>query len=553
MRTVPALLLAGLVAWLVTPAQADPRTRLVIGMGQFPPDMHPMITSTSIKDFILDSALRPMTGFNRRGEVICILCTEVPSITNGRARLVDRPDGSKGIEVTYTLKPDLFWGDGVPVTAADFAFAFQVSRSFAPPVSVDSVTAVDERTMQVTFDRVRYDYDRWPRFPLSEHIEEPIFKAAADPLDYGQKSALNRHPETPGLWMGPYRIAAFQPNESVRLVPNPGWKGAAPHFTDVTMRLIDNTAALQANLLSGDIDMVAPGNLGLTLDQTIALSKTQAQKFDFFYQPAVTSYEHLTVQLDNPLLADRRVRQAMSMAVDRKTITARLFDNRQDPALSFVHPSQAAWDPSVKTWPYDPAAARALLAAAGFHAGADGILVSPAGQRFSVDIVTTAGNRTRELVEQVLQTEFRAVGIELVVKNVPARVMFGETLRKREFTGLVMFQADPALDTVPEYTFSSRWIPRAENNWAGNNYMGYSNPAMDAALAAAIGELDAGKRHDDWKTILDIAGADQPEIDLFFAANLSMIPKWVTGVVHTQPAQWFSGQPTNWIEEWAPR
>jgi peptide/nickel transport system substrate-binding protein len=213
------------------------------------------------------------------------------------------------------------------------------------------------------------------------------------------------------------------------------------------MRLIDNTAALQANLLSGDIDMVAPGNLGLTLDQTIALSKTQAQKFDFFYQPAVTSYEHLTVQLDNPLLADRRVRQAMSMAVDRKTITARLFDNRQDPALSFVHPSQAAWDPSVKTWPYDPAAARALLAAAGFHAGADGILVSPAGQRFSVDIVTTAGNRTRELVEQVLQTEFRAVGIELVVKNVPARVMFGETLRKREFTGLVMFQAD------------RRWIP----------------------------------------------------------------------------------------------
>ncbi len=230
MRTVPALLLAGLVAWLVTPAQADPRTRLVIGMGQFPPDMHPMITSTSIKDFILDSALRPMTGFNRRGEVICILCTEVPSITNGRARLVDRPDGSKGIEVTYTLKPDLFWGDGVPVTAADFAFAFQVSRSFAPPVSVDSVTAVDERTMQVTFDRVRYDYDRWPRFPLSEHIEEPIFKAAADPLDYGQKSALNRHPETPGLWMGPYRIAAFQPNESVRLVPNPGWKGAAAAF-----------------------------------------------------------------------------------------------------------------------------------------------------------------------------------------------------------------------------------------------------------------------------------------------------------------------------------
>ena len=314
------------------------------------------------------------------------------------------------------------------------------------------------------------------------------------------------------------------------------------------MRLVENTAALQANLLAGDVDLVAQGNLGITLDQVNALAKTAADKFDIAFVPAVTSYEHLALNTDVKLLADKRVRQAMAMAIDRKTIIAKLFEGRLQIADSFMHPSLANWDKSVKTWPYDPKAARAKLAEAGFKPGPDGILLSPTGERFSIDFVTTAGNRIRELVQQVLQTEFKAVGIELVVKNTPPRVFFGETVRKRDFKGMVMFQSDPPMDWVPVPYFHSTYIPRAENNWSGINYSGLANPTLDAALDAAQGELDPVKRKALWKTILDITADEQAEIDLYFATSAVLTPKWLTGV--RNPERF--GVVTLWVEDWQP-
>ncbi len=527
-------------------ARAAAHDTLTIGMVQFPPDMHPDITNTSIKTYISAAAARDMTGFDRDGTVICILCTEVPTLANGRAKIVKRADGSNGMVVTYTIKPGLFWADGVPVTAKDFVFSYEVAKAFSPPVTVENVEAPDASTVRVTLNRVRYDFDRSGPSPMSEHVEGPIFRAAKNPIDYGEHSDYDRHPENPGLWMGPYKITSFKPGQSVTLEPNPYWTGQKPYFHQVTMRLIENTAALQANLLAGDVDMVAPGNLGLTLDQVNALAKSDAARFDFSFQPAVTSYEHLTVRLDNPLLADKRARQAMAMAIDRKTIVARLFDNRVDPAYSFKHPSQFGWDKSVKEFHYDPTAARALLAQAGFKPGPDGILLSPTGKRFSVDIVTTSGNRIRDLMEQVLQTEMKAIGIELVVHNQPARVMFGQTLRMRDFTGLVEFQSDQPLDYVPYYTLDSDWIPSAGNNWSGTNYMGLRDKAMDAALNEAWAALDPVARKAAWKRILDIYADEVPEIDLYFAASATITPKWLTGVVST--VRW--GNPTNWIEDW---
>jgi peptide/nickel transport system substrate-binding protein len=547
MKILSAIVCAALAA-TATPALAA-RDSLTVGMAQFPPDMHPYITTTSIKDTILGTSLRGMTGFSRDGQVICISCTEVPSLANKRARLVTREDGSQGMEVDFTLKSDLFWGDGKPVLASDVAFAFKVARLFAPPVVVESATALDEHTVRYVLKSVVYDFDRQANIPLPEHIEGPILAASKDPLDYGQKSAFNRHPEEPGLWNGPFRVAEFRPNEQVVLTPNPYWKGTAPGFQKITMRLIENTSALQANLLSGDVDTVATGNLGLTLDQIISLTKTQAGRFDFTFIPSVASYEHLAVQTENKLLADKRVRQAMSMAVDKKTIVAKLFDNRFEVANSFKHPSQFGWDASVKTWPYDPKAARALLAEAGFKPGADGILVAADGTKFSVDLVSTAGNRTRELVEQVIQTSMKAVGIDIVIKNEPARVMFGETLRKRSFTGLVLFQTDAPLDFVPYTYFSSDYIPRAENNFSGLNYMGWSEPAMDAALKAARAELDPAKRKVLWKTILDVAADGVPEINLYFPATGIITPKWMTGIVNEK--RW--GNITLWVEDWRAR
>ena len=535
-------------------ALAQSRDTLVVGMSQFPPDMHPYIATTSIKDTVLLAVNRPMTVYAADGTVLCELCTEVPSLTNGGARVVKRPDGGDGMEVTYTLKPDLFWADGVPVTADDVVFSFEVSRGFNPPKTIEKAEALDGTHVRFTLNTTIYDYPRIANSfattsILSKHVEQKVFEASSGALDYGQKSTFNRRPEEPGLWLGPYRIAEFRLNQQVVLVPNPYWKGRKPFFQKIVLRLIDNTAALQANLMSGDVDTVAGGNLGLTLDQILTLAKTEGGRFDFDFISSVNSYEHLTVNLDNRLLADRRVRQAMMMAIDRKTIVGRLFDNRFEVAQSFKHPSQFGWDAGIRTWPFDPKAARALLAEAGFRPGADGILVSPAGERFSIDLVTTAGNRTRELVELVLQGAMKAVGIDLVIRNEPARVMFGETLRKRSYSGLVLFQSDMVPDYVPLFYFASAYVPTQDNNWSGTNYPGLRSDAMDQAIDAARAELDPVLRRELWKPILELFATELPELPLYFPAGGVITPKWMTGLVN--PARF--GIFTAWVEEWRAR
>ncbi len=538
------------LALLATGARAQSHDSIAIGMSQFPPDMHPYITSTSVKLVILDAMNRPMTGLGGDGRPFCLLCTELPTLDNGEARRTRRPDGSEGMIVTFTLKDDLFWADVVKLTARDVVFSFKVSDAFNPSQFIDTVTADDDRHVTFTLRSPIFDYQRIAsQLLLPEHIEGPIFAAAAGPLDYGQKTEFNRHPENPGLWFGPYRLASFRANDQVVMTPNPWWKGRQPYFKTITMRLIENTASLEANLLSGDLDTVQTSNMGITLDQVLTLTRSAADRYDFDFMPSLGSIEHLEVDLDNPLLADRRVRQAMSMAIDRKTIVARLFDNRYTPAYSFLHPSQFGFDPSVTQWAYDPPAARALLAEAGFHPGPDGILLSPKGDRFSIDLTTTAGNRTRELVEQVLQTEMKAIGIELVIKNQPARVMFGETLRRRQFTGLVEFDGGAGVDALPLSQLSSHYIPTAENGWSGTNYAGFSNRTMDDALAAARTELDPDRRRALWKPILQTFADELPEIPLYYAATAVITPKWLAGLYNPKSLNYY----TMYVEDWRPR
>jgi peptide/nickel transport system substrate-binding protein len=109
--------------------------------------MHPYITVTSIKDYVLSTARRPVTGYTDKGEVICLSCTEVPTLANGRARVVERADGTEGMEVMFTLKSDLFWGDGKPVQAKDVAFAFEVQKAFSVPPILERVEALGSRTV----------------------------------------------------------------------------------------------------------------------------------------------------------------------------------------------------------------------------------------------------------------------------------------------------------------------------------------------------------------------------------------------------------------------
>jgi peptide/nickel transport system substrate-binding protein len=550
-RTLAAATLVAATA-LTGALRAQPvHDTLTIGIAQFPSSLQPNIDAEVVRSYVMGFVIRRITGFNADWHNTCLLCTELPTIENGLAKIEDRPDGTKGMAVTIKLKPGLSWADGVPVTASDIAFTWKLGRDPAsgfsnsnPWARAASVEVVDPQTAIMHLDHVRADYNQWDEI-LPEHIEGPIVAKATKPGDYINTTAFNRATVTPGLYDGPYMITGYQSGAQIVLEPNPHWPGTKPGFKHIVIRHIESTAALNANLLSGDLDMVAGEGIGLTIDQVLSLQKQHPDQFHYEFKPSL-NYEHIDLKKENPVLADIRVRRALLMAMDRQTMVDRLFQGKQPVAATWVNPLSPNYDASIPVVKFDLPGAKALLAEAGWTPGPDGICRNAAGDRLSFEIGTTAGNRLRELQEQVLQSNWKAAGIEVTIKNEPARTFFGETLKKRTYTGMMMYAWSSNVTESPLRTLGSGQIPTAANNYGGSNYIAFDDKKMDADIAAVERELDPAKQKILWADMQKIYADAIPVLPLFFRAEAHVTPTWLKGYVPTGQADGTSVFAENW-------
>jgi peptide/nickel transport system substrate-binding protein len=549
--------LAGALALLATQAAAQPHD-LVIGTTQFPATLHPSIERMVAKSYIHGMVFRPITAHGPDWKPACMMCTSFPTLENGLAVRQTTPDGKPGIRVTYSWPETWVWGDGTPVSAEDLVFTYTAARDPAtgmgPAEFYRSLYRIDvdgPRQVTLHFDKVTFDFASITDFaPLPAHLERAIWQQGS--REYRTRSRYDTETTNPGLWNGPYRISAVSPGASVTMEANPRWAGQAPGFRRITVRTVENTPALEAQLLSGGVDMVA-GELGLPLDQALALEKRAGQRFIFHYQPGLV-YEHIDLLLDNPILADVRVRRALLHGADREQISQRLFEGRQPVAHSSVNPLDWVHNPATPQHKHDPARARVLLEEAGWRlpnqgGGQDGIRRNAAGERLVLDFMTTAGNRSRELVQQVLQAQWRQVGVEVRIRNEPPRVFFAETVNKRRYGAMAMFAWVSAPESVPRSTLHSTSISTEAGGWSGQNYTGFSNAEMDSLIERIEVELDREVRAKLWARLQEIYATELPVLPLFFRADAHIWPRWLEGVRptgHLNPS-------TLWVEHWRRR
>ncbi|TVR78843.1 MAG: peptide ABC transporter substrate-binding protein [Rhodospirillales bacterium] len=539
-----ALAVAGLA-----PEPAAGRDELVIGVTQYPYTFHPNMEPAVAKSYVLGFTRRPITVYDADWELVCMLCETPPTIDNGLAVPETTPDGAPGIAVTFTLRADAVWGDGTPITTRDVLFTWEAGRHPRSGIipkefyrSLYAIDVADDRTFTLRFDRLTFAYNAVNSFDLlPAHIEAPAF---ADPEDYRRLTRFDADTTNPGLYSGPYLVSEAVSGSHVVLTRNPQWWGKPPAFRRIVIRTIENTAALEANLLSGAIHMVA-GELGLTLDQAIAFERRHGDRFVILYRPGL-AYEHVDLNLDNPVLADARVRRALLHAIDREAINSELFAGRQPVALSNVNPLDWVFTEDVPHYPYDPAEAARLLDEAGFADRRRGMRRDQDGRPLSLEIMTTAGNRSRELVQQVLVSQWRDAGIEVRIRNEPSRVFFGQTVSQRRFSAMAMFAWISSPESVPRTTLHSEQIPTPENNWAGQNYTGFRNAEMDRLIEAIEVELDRDRREALWHQLQRLYATELPALPLFFRADSFILPRWLEGVVPTGHQY-----PTSlWVEDW---
>jgi peptide/nickel transport system substrate-binding protein len=545
------LVLALLV--LAAPALAQPREALTIGITQYPATLHPNIENMAAKSYVLGFARRPVTAHDADWRLVCLLCETIPTLENGLARRETTPDGRAGLRVTWVLREGLRWGDGTPITTEDLRFTWEAGREAATGIgpaefyrSAYEFIAEDSRRFTLRFDRVTFEFASLGDFaPLPAHLERARWQQ--DPRSYRSRTLYDTEPTHPGLWNGPFRVVQVQPGAAITLERNAHWSGPAAHFRRITVRTVESTPTLEAQLLSGQIDMIA-GELGLPVEQASALIRRTGNRFRAEFRPGLI-YEHMDLNLDLPVFQDRRVRQALLHALDRAQIVARLFEGRQTVAHSSVNPLDWPHDPGVRQYPHDVARAAALLTQAGWTPGPDGIRRNAAGERLSFELMTTAGNRSREAVQQVIQAQWRAVGVEARIRNEPPRVLFGETLSRRRFQGAALFAWISAPEGVPRTTLHSSEIPTSERNWSGQNYTGFRNAEMDSLLEALPIELDRERRRALWQRLQAIYAEELPALPLWFRQDAHIWPPWLDGV---RPTGHLNGS-SLWAEHWRVR
>src|SRR5215510_12680583 len=402
-----------LAAAFMTWAQpAATRDQLVIGITQYPGTLHPNMEAHLAKSYVLGFTTRPFTTYDQEWQAICMLCTELPTLENGRAKIEDIPADvaaqitdrpmcktmesalrGKGVAVTYTIQPNATWGDGTPITTDDVLFTYEVGRNEQSGVSnselykrILKIDVADDKTFTMHFDRVESNFATINDFEiLPAHLERAAF---AEPAEYRTRTTYATDPTNPGLWFGPYRITEVEPGAQMVLEANPTWWGKPPQIKRIVIKTIENTAAMEANLLSGSIDYIA-GELGLNIDQALAFEQRHGADYDISYKP-VLFYEHLTLNHDNPALGDKRVRQALLYGLDRASITQQLYGGRQEVALTPVSPLDWIFTGDVRQYAHDPAQANTLLDEAGWKMGTDGRRHNTAGQPLQIELMTTA-------------------------------------------------------------------------------------------------------------------------------------------------------------------
>jgi peptide/nickel transport system substrate-binding protein len=225
-------------------------------------------------------------------------------------------------------------------------------------------------------------------------------------------------------------------------------------------------------------------------------------------------FEHIAFNLDSPLLRDRRVREALIVAVDRDAALRQRGVG--EVASTWLPPRHSFHAGNVRQYRFGFEAAKKLLAEAGWTLGPDGVLRNQAGDRFELVFMTTPNSPARERVQDAFIAQWRAVGVEVRKEN-PSD--FFTRLGRRQFQHLAMFAWVFGPFTDADGLWNSSAIPSQANGFQGQNYYGWRNSENDRLVAEMSRELRESQRAELMRRQQEIWAEELPAIPLFFLAQ----------------------------------
>ena len=441
-------------------------------------------------------------------------------------RLVTRDPPGKmipGLAVSWKLRDDQTWEfklrdvkfhDGTPFTAEDVAYTLtRVPRVKNSPASYSIFTKavtgseiVDPHTILL---RTNGPY------PLLANDLANIFiiphELGPDPATEDFNSGKN------AIGTGPYRFVSYNPGDRIEMERSDDYWGPKPDWKHVTYRIISNDASRTAALLAGDagiIEFVPPTDLpSLRKDARVSLAEVVSNRSIFLWldhahegpSPFVSGPNGEV--LDKNPLNDLRVRQALSLAINRQGIVDRVMENAAIPTGQYLRPGSYSYVPDLPPTPYQPDRAKALLADAGFPKGLKVTIHGP-NDRYVNDA---------KIIQAVAQM-WQRIGVQTTVEAMPWNT-FVARAGKQEFSIFLLgWGVGSGEGLNPLRAQIATWDPARGLGTANRGR--YSNPAVDALIDRAMGTMDDGAREKIIQQAMKLAMDDVPVIELHLQKNI---------------------------------
>ena len=428
-----------------------------------------------------------------------------------------------GLALSWTLRDDKTWEiklrdakfhDGTPFTAEDVAYTLaRVPKVKNSPASFQIYTRavvateiVDPHTILL---KTATPYPLLPSDLLQVFMIPHTLGPDPSTEDFNSGKDVNG--------TGPFRFVSYQPGNRIEMERNDAYWGPKPHWAHVDYRMISNDAARTASLLAGDVDIiefVPPADLSkLRHDSRVTLSEIVSNRSIYLWldhshtgtMPEITGPNGET--LDKNPLKDLRVRQALSLAINRAGIVERVMEGAALPTKQYLPPGNSNHVDDLLPDPYEPERAKTLLKEAGYPNGFRIVLHGP-NDRYVNDA---------KIVQAVAQM-WQRIGVQTTVDTMPWS-SYATRAGKQEFAAFLLgWGVNSGEGTNPLRAQIATWNPQRGLGTANRGR--YSNPEVDALLDTAMSTMDQAARDKIVLRTMKLAMDDVPVIMLHLQKNI---------------------------------
>lgn len=418
-------------------------------------------------------------------------------------------------KIRFFLRKGVKWQDGRPFTSRDVEYTYKVYVDPKTPTSyatdflrVKEFRVLDDHTVDVVYEQPYAPaLGSWGAGIMPRHLLE------------GQditQSPLKREP----VGTGPYKFKEWKTGEKIVVDANPDYFDGRPYISRVLTRIIPDLATMFLELRAGRIDQ-----MGLTPLQYRRQTESKWFHDNFSkYKYLSFGYTYLGYNLKDWKFQDKKVRQALTTAINRESIVEGVLLGLGEVASTPYKPDTVWYNPNVVKFPYDPDKAKQMLAEAGWKdTNGDGILDKD-GRPFEFTILTNQGNELRKNAATIIQRDLKKVGIRVNIRVVEWAAFIKNFIDKRNFEACLLAWSI-GIDPNQIDIWDSKKI--AEHQL---NFVSYTNEEADKMLELGVSTYDPKERKKYYDRFQEVVAEDQPYTFLWVADALPIISSRFHGI-----------------------